>query len=115
MKQLGVKGEGLAVEFLKRKGYRVISRNFKTPLGEIDIVARDGETLVFVEVKTRTDTAFGQPFEAVNYRKREKIKKVALYYLKNNCRKELSSRFDVLSIEINADKSKIEHIIDAFE
>lgn len=115
MRLLGIEGEKLAADFLREKGYRIISRNFKTPIGEIDIIAEDGKTLVFVEVKTRSDNTFGQPFEAVNYRKREKLKKVALYYLKNNCKKEASSRFDVLSIEINGGKSKIEHIIDAFE
>lgn len=115
MRLLGIKGEKLAADFLREKGYGIISRNFKTPIGEIDIIAKDGKTLVFVEVKTRSDNTFGQPFEAVNYRKREKLKKVALYYLKNNSKKEASSRFDVLSIEINGGKNKIEHIIDAFE
>ena len=115
MRLLGVKGEDLAVKFLKKKGYRILSRNYKTPLGEIDIVAEEGETLVFVEVKTRADNSFGQPFEAVNYRKREKLRKVALYYLKNCCKKDLPSRFDVLSIQTRGDKSAIEHITDAFE
>jgi len=115
MRLLGVKGEDLAVKFLKKKGYKILSRNYKTPLGEIDIVAEDGETLVFVEVKTRADNSFGQPFEAVNYRKREKLKKVALYYLKNCCKKDLPSRFDVLSIQAGGHKSAIEHITDAFE
>ena len=115
MRLLGIKGEDLAVKFLKKKGYRIRSRNYKTPLGEIDIVAEDGETLVFVEVKTRADNSFGLPFEAVDYRKREKLKKVALYYLKNCCKKDLPSRFDVLSIQAGGDKSEIEHIIDAFE
>lgn len=115
MKQVGIKGEDIAAEFLKKKGYRLISRNFKTPVGEIDIIASDGKTLVFAEVKTRRDSAFGEPFEAVDYRKREKIKKVALYYLKNICKKEAPSRFDVLSIELDGDKGKVEHIIDAFE
>ena len=69
MKQVGSKGEDLAAEFLKDKGYRIIGRNYKTPIGELDIIAKDGETLVFVEVKTRSSNAFGYPFEAVGSRK----------------------------------------------
>ncbi len=115
MKLLGNKGEDLAVKFLKGKGYKIVSRNFKSPLGEIDIIAEDRGTLVFVEVKTRTDTSFGLPFEAVNYRKREKLKKIALYYLKNRCKNDLPSRFDVLSIQAGSGENRIEHIIDAFE
>ncbi len=114
MRLLGIKGEDLAVEFLKKKGYKILSRNYKTPLGEIDIVAEDRETLVFVEVKTRADNSFGLPFEAVNRKKREKLRRVALYYLKNCCKKDLHSRFDVLSIQAGS-KNEIEHIIDAFE
>lgn len=114
MKLLGLKGEDLAVSFLRGKGYRILSRNFKTPFGEIDIVAEDGNTLVFVEVKTRTDSSFGRPYEAVNFRKREKMRKVALHYLKTT-RRETHSRFDVLSIEMDGSRSMIEHIVDAFE
>ncbi len=114
MRLLGIKGEGLAVKFLKNKGYKIISRNFKTPIGEVDIIAQDGKILVFVEVKTRSDDSFGRPFEAVNHRKREKLKKVALYYMKHH-RNDMPLRFDVLSIEMDGERSKIEHIIDAFE
>lgn len=114
MKLLGNRGEDLAVKFLKGKGYRLITRNFKTSIGEIDIVAEDNGTLVFVEVKTRSAVSFGHPFEAVTYRKREKIKKVALCYLKN-CKKPVAARFDVLSIEMKGDDPVIEHLIDAFE
>lgn len=115
MRLLGIKGEDLAVGFLKKKGYKILSRNYKTPLGEIDIIAEDGETLVFVEVKTRTDDSFGLPFEAVDHRKKEKLRKVALYYLKNIRKKDAPSRFDVLSIQAGSGKNEIEHITDAFE
>ena len=115
MKSLGVEGENLAVKFLKKKGFRIIGRNFKTPLGEIDIIAKDGNTLVFVEVKTRTDDTFGYPFEAVNKRKRQKLRDLASLYLKR-LKKEPSVRFDVLSIlYTNKGKKEIEHIKDAFE
>jgi putative endonuclease len=114
MRPLGIRGEDLAVTFLKKKGYRIRDRNYRTPLGEMDIIAEDGGTLVFVEVKTRADRSFGLPFEAVDHKKREKLRKVALYYLKNCCKKDVPSRFDVLSIQ-TGDRTEVEHIIDAFE
>lgn len=115
MRLLGVKGEELAVRFLKNNGYKIISRNFRSPIGEIDIIAEDKGCLVFIEVKTRSGDFFGRPFEAVNHKKMEKLKKVALYYIKNCCRAEMPSRFDVLSIRIDAHKPEIEHITYAFE
>ncbi len=115
MKPLGSDGEDLAVRFLQKKGYRIVARNYKTPVGEIDIIARDGDTIVFIEVKTRTDISFGYPFEAVNKRKRQKLKNLALLYLKRQG-KESPVRFDVLSIFcMDNGKKDIEHIKDAFE
>jgi len=112
--KLGQKGEGLAVGFLKKKGYKIITQNYKTHIGEIDIIALDGETLVFVEVKTRESTEYGQPFEAVNIRKRKKIKDVALLYLKRL--KDIPPcRFDVVSINYVMDTPQFELIKDAFE
>lgn len=115
MKALGIEGEDLAVKFLKKKGYRIIERNYKTFVGEIDIIAKDGDTVVFIEVKTRTDDSFGYPFEAVNRRKKQKLKNLALLYLKKQA-KEYPVRFDVISIfrKDNGEK-EIEHIKDAFE
>ncbi|MBI4684587.1 MAG: YraN family protein [Nitrospirae bacterium] len=114
MKLIGSKGEDLAAEHLKRKGYKIIARNYKTPIGEIDIIAQDRETLVFVEVKTRSSNAFGSPFEAVDARKQMKLKKLALLYLKIQ-KKNPPVRFDVLSIYLNNTGKEIEHIRDAFE
>jgi putative endonuclease len=114
MRRLGTEGEEAAARFLKKKGYKIVSRNFKSPVGEVDIIAEDGDTLVFVEVKTRTDDSFGHPFEAVTGRKQEKLRKVALSYLKYS-RREVASRFDVLSVEAKGDGYTIEHIKDAFE
>jgi putative endonuclease len=115
MKPLGSEGEDLAVRFLQKKGYRIVARNYRTPVGEIDIIARDGDTIVFIEVKTRTDISFGYPFEAVNKRKRQKLKNLALLYLKRQG-KEPPVRFDVLSIFcMDNGKKDIEHIKDAFE
>lgn len=109
---LGSKGEELALKYLKRKGFRILHRNFRTPLGEIDIIAEDRQTLVFIEVKTRSDDSFGLPFEAVDSRKKERMKRIALLYLKN-LGKERPVRFDVISVEIK-DSNRIDHIIEAF-
>ncbi len=112
--KLGEKGEGAAVKFLKKKGYKVIERNFRTSIGEIDIIASDGETLAFVEVKSRESLMYGQPFEAVNFKKKRKIANVALIYLKRF--KELPPcRFDVVSICYEGGRAECELIRDAFE
>ncbi|MBI5213025.1 MAG: YraN family protein [Nitrospirae bacterium] len=113
MKTFGNEGEDIAADFLKKKGYKIIQRNYKTPLGEADIIVKDNNTIVFVEVKARTGDAFGQPFEAVNYRKQEKFKKIALYYLKHN-KSEMPVRFDVVSILSKKGKNEINHIMEAF-
>jgi putative endonuclease len=111
---LGKKGEAAAAEFLKGKGYRILRTNYRTPLGEIDIIAKDGEVVVFVEVKTRADDSFGHPYEAVTSRKREKMRRVALCFLKG-LKKEVPARFDVLSIRVEGGQSIITHIADAFD
>ena len=115
MKALGNKGEDLAVIFLQKKGYKIIAKNYKNYVGEIDIIARDGETTVFIEVKTRANDSFGYPFEAVHSRKRLKLRNLALLYMKKQG-EEIPIRFDVLSIMYTDNGQKhIEHIKDAFE
>ena len=74
MKALGIEGEDLAVKFLKKIGYKIVAKNYKTQIGEVDIIARDGDTTVFIEVKTRTNNSFGYPFEAVHKVKRRQVK-----------------------------------------
>lgn len=113
MKSLGPKGEEIAVKHLKAKGFSILHRNYKTVLGEADIICKDGDTLVFVEVKARSSDAFGQPFEAVNHRKQEKLKKIALYYLKHQ-QIESPVRFDIISIISRNGKNEVEHIEEAF-
>ncbi len=113
MKSFGHKGEDIAINFLKQKGYKILKRNYITPLGEADIIVKDKDTIVFVEVKTRSSDAFGQPFEAVNFRKQEKLKKTALYYLKSY-QIELPVRFDIVSIVHCDGKAEINHIKEAF-
>lgn len=112
--KLGEKGEGIAVGFLRKMGYRIVQQNYRTPVGEIDIIAKDGDTLVFVEVKTRESLEYGLPFESVIRRKRRKIANVALLYLKRftdipPC------RFDVVSVYYDHGGPECELIQDAFE
>ncbi len=78
---LGDRGERAAVRFLKKQGYRILAKQHRNQFGEIDIIAQDGDTNVFVEVKTRTTEKDGQPFEAVDRRKQEKITRAALAWL----------------------------------
>jgi putative endonuclease len=112
--KLGEKGEKLAVKFLRQKGYVIKERNYKTPLGEIDIIAGDGESLVFIEVKTRESLEYGQPFESVNRHKRKKLAQVAMLYLKR-FEDIPPCRFDIVSIFINNGKPECELIKDSFE
>ena len=103
-KILGNKGENMALKYLKSKGYKIIEQNFTCMLGEIDIMARHDGFLVFVEVKTRTSNMFGRPAEAVDYRKQEKIRKIALYYQRVKGLFSEPVRFDVVEVlgdEIN--------------
>jgi putative endonuclease len=110
---LGPEGEDIAVRYLQAKGLKIIHRNYKTPIGEADVVAVDQGTIVFVEVKTRSSERFGEPFEAVNMRKRDKLKKIALYYQKHENSK-VAIRFDVVSIKRKDNGYLIEHIEEAF-
>lgn len=97
---IGAHYEERAADYLKRAGYQILARNFRNRTGEIDIVARDGEYLVFVEVKYRADGACGSPLEAVDYRKQRNIVQTArAYMLKHGCSTETCCRFDVLAIE----------------
>jgi len=115
-KELGKRGEDIAIKFLKEKGYRIIERNYRCPMGEVDVVAEDKETLVFVEVKTRTSTNFGLPEEAVSYRKKQHLSRIASFYLLYHKIKEANCRFDVVSILMESDKIKDIHLIkNAFE
>ena len=113
---LGKKGEKLALQYLKKRGCSIRSSNFRTRLGEIDIVGEDHGTIIFVEVKTRTGTMYGAPYEAVTPKKQVQLSKVALEYLNQHNLNESPARFDVISI-IHEDgkKPEIELIKNAFE
>ncbi len=112
---LGFKGEGLACDFLIDNGYKIIKRNYRTKLGQIDIIAKDKDTLCFIEVKTRTSDMAGLPEEAITVIKQKKISKIALIYLKENQLLNKRARFDVVSILFNEGGFKINLIKDAFE
>ena len=110
-KILGIQGETLAKEYLENLGYKILELNYKNKIGEIDIIAKDKDILVFVEVKARQSLKFGHPREAVNYYKQQKIKNVAVGYLKfKRLYEKIGIRFDV--IDVLGDK--ITHIKNAF-
>ena len=113
--ELGKFGEELALRKIKRLGYKKIVRNFRCPLGEVDIIARDGDTLVFMEIKTRKGRSIGYAKEAVNARKKRQISKVALAYMKSKDCSDLRARFDVVAISLGRGKPEIEVIKNAFE
>jgi putative endonuclease len=113
--ELGLKGEKQAEEFLKKQGYKIIERNFRLPFGQIDIIAKEKNTLCFIEVKARRNISFGLPKEAVSSTKQKKILKVALAYLKQKGFLNKKVRFDVISILYDKDSYKIELIRNAFE
>jgi putative endonuclease len=95
---LGRGGERLAARFLRRHGYRVLVRSYRCALGEIDLVARQNELVVFVEVKTRASNQFGEPWEAVTARKRRQVTRAAVHYLKAARLTHAPVRFDIVAI-----------------
>jgi len=113
--EFGKQAESIAVKHLKRNGYRIIQKNYRNKLGEIDIIAKDGKTLVFVEVKAKRTTSFGNPKYAVTPKKQRKISMVALFYLKVNGQIDSRARFDVVAISSADSYPEIEIIKNAFE
>ncbi|PIU01612.1 YraN family protein [bacterium (Candidatus Torokbacteria) CG09_land_8_20_14_0_10_42_11] len=116
--RVGLLGENLACRYLMGKGYRIVERNFRKQSGEIDILAWDRreKMLVFVEVKTRTNTFFGEPAEAVNFFKQQKLLKTAYRYLSKYKREE-DFRIDVIGIKLDYIRrvARLEHIRNAVE
>ena len=95
--ELGAWGEEKAARFLESKGYRILERNYHSRYGEIDIIAEDGEYLVFAEVRLRKNSRFGSPEESVDHRKQEKLRQTAELYLQTH-ETELQPRFDVIAL-----------------
>lgn len=106
---LGKIGEDAGVGFLRTKGYRILERNHRTPFGEIDAIAKERQTIVFVEIKTRASSSIGPPYLSVTWRKKRKIVQNALFYLSKNHLNTCAWRIDVVSVKMN-DLGKVEDI-----
>lgn len=112
---LGKKGEEQAQQYLKCRGYAILITNYRAVSGEIDIIAWENQTLVFIEVKTRRNLNFGSPLEAVNLRKQLKIRRTALHYLSTQAVACRAYRFDVISLLASPSGTwQIDHIVNAF-
>jgi putative endonuclease len=110
----GAWGEDLALRYLLRRGYRLLARNYRKRRGEIDLIVTDDETLVFVEVKLRRSTGYGDPLEAVTFRKQATIRSLAEQYLAENQPEFETLRFDVIGILATRSGTRIVHIKEAF-
>ncbi|HNU84690.1 MAG: YraN family protein [Pseudomonadota bacterium] len=114
-KNKGARGEERAAEFLRDRGYRILERNYRCPLGEIDLIARDGGTVVFVEVKTRSTERFGSPQASIGARKQRRMTAVALYYLKGKNWLTAPARFDVAAVSLVEGKETVTLYRNAFD
>jgi len=113
--ELGKEGEDLALKKVESLGYRCIARNYRCSLGELDLIARDGETLVFIEIKTRKGKSLDYAKEAVHARKQRQMSKVALAYMKRTGCEDAKARFDVVVIHQKGLDNEIEVIRNAFD
>jgi len=113
--ELGKRGETLALKTLRELGYKILESNYRCRLGEIDVVAREGKSLVFVEIKTRRGKSLGYAKEAVHRRKQRQISKVALTYMKENHCEGAKARFDVVAINLGPKGAEVEVVKNAFE
>jgi len=116
-RSLGKRGENVAARYLKRRGYKIVSRSGRSPMGELDLVAVDGRTVVFVEVKTRSSHDAGHPADAVDAAKQQRLVRLALAYLKRHDLLEHQARFDVVAVTWpgGSGKPSVEHFQHAFE
>ncbi len=111
----GRQGEDVAVQFLLKKGYRIVERNFRCPFGEMDIVARQADTLVFVEVRSRRTEGFGGPLDSIGALKQKKLSRIALCYIQKHHLEGQKARFDVLGVRLRDNGHEIEMIMNAFD
>jgi putative endonuclease len=112
---LGKEGERIAEQYLKRKGYKLVERNYRCSAGEVDLIVLDRRVIVFVEVKTRTGHRFGTPLEAVQPRKQRKMMQAAQFFLSQKKLHQRDARFDVVGISWPGREPVIEHVENAFE
>ena len=113
--RLGAEGERAAEKYLRRQRYAILQRNYRCRAGEVDLIALDGYTVVFVEVKTRTQPGFGTPLEAVDPRKQRQIQRAAQYYLAENRLQSRDARFDVVGVWWEGGEVHCELVKNAFE
>jgi putative endonuclease len=111
----GKEGEKIAAAYLKKNGYRIIEINFRCPIGEIDIVAKEKDDLVFVEVKTRKSMELGYPEQAVGIRKQKKMSQLALWYLQKRKVADTNARFDVVAVTLIPENNEVKLIKNAFD
>ena len=113
---LGDRGEIISAAYLVERGYKVLDKKARTPYGELDLIAQIKETLVFVEVKTRSSKQFGLPEESVDLRKQKQMARLANAYIQKNALSKMKMRFDVISILYDGvNDPQIRHIQDAFD
>lgn len=108
--QVGRKGEEAASEYLKKQGYSIIETNYRSKLGEIDIIARDGNMVVIVEVRTKTGLAFGRPEESINHEKARKLHRLALQYIQSNYHREMPSRIDLIAVMLEKSSGLVKDV-----
>jgi putative endonuclease len=108
---LGKSGEEIACRELRRRGYEILTRRFRTRLGELDIVARDGATIVFIEVKTRSNAHYGTPTEAITALKQRRVWLMASDYLQRQGLHDRPCRFDVVAISIDAEGRRLVEVL----
>ncbi len=112
--ETGKKGEAVASVFLAQKGYKILEKNYRIRGGEIDIIAKDHDVLVFIEVKTRRNKKFGDPSEAVTAFKQKQMSKAAMIYVQGKNLSNIPCRFDVIGLEVKGDRAVVSHYINAF-
>ena len=108
--RVGKTGENAARDYLEELGYSVLEVNYRCPLGEIDIVARDDKTIVLVEVRTKTSRAYGGPEESINAEKARRLRRLALYYLQSKRHNETPSRIDLLAVILSKQTLEVKSI-----
>ena len=114
-REKGKEGERLAARFLEKKGFRILERNYRNRLGEIDIVAEDRGVMVFVEVRTLKQTAGHSPEETIQWKKQQRLSRTALAYIQYKGLEDRPARFDVVAVEFAANRATLRHTPDAFE
>jgi len=111
----GRRGEEVAAAYLAKAGYEILARNWRCPLGELDIVAREGDTLVFVEVRSRRTAGFGAPEESVGFAKQQQLSRLAACYLNRHGLANIPARFDVAAVKLLPSGPQVELFRDAFD